>query len=99
MAQMDIAAAMLVSNVLLESSTADFAVTHKYEGEFMAAAQLGDIIQLTCEIIEVRKKAIVVSVRAVRQARGSSDKDYIAWSKFVFVSKNDSGFVNHALNL
>lgn len=97
MAQMDIAAAMLTAKLLVSSKTATYAVTHKFDGEFMAAAQMGDIIELKCTVTELRKKAIVVLVQANRQKRGEPVSDYIAWAKFVFVSKKDDKFVEHGL--
>ena len=99
MAQMDIAAAMLAAKLLVSSKTATHAVTHKFEGEFMAAAQMGDIVQLHCQVSELRKKAIVIMVEAHRQKRGEPMNDYIAWAKFVFVSKNEDKFVEHGLSL
>jgi acyl-CoA hydrolase len=99
MAQMDIAAAMLTAKLLVSSKTATHAVTHKFEGEFMAAAQMGDIVQLHCTVSELRKKAIVIMVEAHRQKRGEPMNDYIAWAKFIFVSKNEDKFVEHGLSL
>jgi acyl-CoA hydrolase len=99
LAQMDIAAAMLVSRLLNSSTTAQYAVTHKVSCEFTAAAQMGDIIDLWCEIIELRKKGIGVNVKAMRERRGSDQQDCIATANFVFVSKCGENYVHHGLSL
>lgn len=99
MAEMDIAAAILVAKLLTDSATATYAVTHKYEGTFFAAAQMGDIIELRCKITEVRKRGIGVEVCAYRQKRSQKEVEYIAKSNFVFVSKNGDKFVEHGLTL
>ena len=98
MAQMDIAAAMLVSKVLLDSEC-DSAVTHKFEGEFLKAAQMGDIIRLECTLIELRKKAIVVQVEAMRRKRLEKEEDLVAKAKFVFVSKKNGEYAHHGLEM
>lgn len=99
MAEMDIAAAILVAKLLTDSTTATYAVTYKYEGTFFAAAQMGDIIELRCKITEVRKRGIGVEVCAYRQKRNQKEVEYIAKSNFVFVSKNGDKFVEHGLTL
>lgn len=95
-AQMDLAAAMCVSR-LLHDSECDSAVTHKFSGEFLAAAEMGDIIFLRCEVTELRKKAVVVHVSAQREKRAKSGRDVIAIADFVFVTKKNGVF--HAHNL
>lgn len=98
MAQMDIAAAMLVANTLTEgNSVCDSAVTHKFEGEFLKAAENGDIIRLDCNVVEYRKKAIVVEVRAYRRKRAVKEEDHVATAKFVFVTKKNGEFCHHGL--
>lgn len=97
-AQMDLAAAMCVSR-LLHDSECDSAVTHKFSGEFLAAAEMGDMIFIRCEVIELRKKAVVVSVVAERERRAKSGRDKVAVSKFVFVTKKNGEFCHHGLSL
>lgn len=97
-AEMDLAAAMTVSR-LLHDSECDSAVTHKFEGEFLSAAESGDIIFLACEVIELRKKAVVVEVIAKREKRAIKGSDLIAKAKFVFVTKKDGEFHPHGLTL
>ena len=99
MAEMDIAAAMLVAKLLVNSTTATHAVTYKYDGTFFAAAEMGDIVELRCKITEVRKRGIGVEVCAYRQRRNQSILDYVAKSNFVFVSKNGDKFIEHGLTL
>ena len=99
MAQMDIAAAMLVSKTLADSETATYAVTHKFSCEFSKAAQMGDIIELQCKIVELREKAIIVEVKAMRSKRGSKVSDQVASAKAVFVAKNGEDYVKHGLRL
>jgi acyl-CoA hydrolase len=95
-AQMDLAAAMCVSR-LLHDSECDSAVTHKFSGEFLAAAEMGDIIFLKCEVTELRKKAVVVSVVANREKRTEPGQDLIAKAEFVFVTKKNGIFAHHNL--
>lgn len=97
-AKMDLAAAMTVSR-LLHDSDCNSAVTHKFEGEFMSAAECGDIIFLFCEIVELRKKAVVVEVIAKREKRATKGMDLIAKAKFVFVTKRNGEFHPHGLEL
>lgn len=97
-AEMDLAAAMTVSR-LLHDSECDSAVTHKFEGEFLSAAESGDIIFLACEVIELRKKAVVVDVTAKREKRATKGMDLIAKAKFVFVTKKNGEFHPHGLAL
>lgn len=97
-AKMDLAAAMTVSR-LLHDSECDSAVTHKFEGEFLSAAECGDIIFLSCEVIELRKKAVVVEVTAKREKRAKKGQDLIAKAKFVFVTKKNGEFCPHGLTL
>lgn len=95
-AQMDLAAAMCVSR-LLHDSECDSAVTHKFSGEFLAAAEMGDIIFLKCEVTELRKKAVVVHVVAQREKRAKSGRDIIAIADFIFVTKKNGEFYHHGL--
>lgn len=97
-AEMDLAAAITVSR-LLQDSNCDSAVTHKFEGEFLSAAECGDIIFLNCEIVELRKKAVVVEVIAKREKRAKKGQDLIAKAKFVFVTKKNGEFCPHGLEL
>lgn len=96
-AQMDLAAASCVSR-LLHASDCDSAVTHKFSGTFHAAAQCGDLIFLECTVDSVRKKAIIVSVRAFREKRAQPGRDFIAEAEFVFCSKKDGKFHPHGIS-
>lgn len=95
-AQMDLAAAMCVSR-LLHDSECDSAVTHKFSGEFLAAAEMGDMIFIRCEVTELRKKAVVVSVTADREKRATPGRDRVAIAEFVFVTKKNGEFCHHGL--
>ena len=96
LAQMDLAAAMCVSR-LLHDSECDSAVTYEFSGRFLAAAEMGDIIFLKCEVTELRKKAVVVSIVADREKRAEPGRDVVAKAEFVFVTKKDGVFTPHNL--
>jgi acyl-CoA hydrolase len=95
-ARMDLAAAACVSR-LLHDSECDSAVTHKFEGEFLAAAEMGDIVFLNCEVIEIRYKSVTVEVTAYREKRATEGQTLIAKAKFVFVTKKNGEFCKHLL--
>lgn len=94
--ELDLCAASAVSR-LLHDSDCDSAVTHKFEGTFHAAAESGDIVFLQAEIVELRKKAIVIKVEAFRERRSTSGRDKVADARFVFVSKKGGNFHDHGL--
>ena len=96
--EMDLCAASCV-NRLLHDSDCDSAVTHKFEGTFHAAAESGDLIFLLAEIVELRKKAVVVKVKAYREPRATAGRGFIAEGKFVFVTKKNGQFAHHGLSL
>lgn len=85
---------------LLQDSECDSCVTHKVlEGAFHAAAYRGDLIFLEAEVVELRKKAVVVEVKAFREKQAIRGRDYVAKWKFVFVTKKDGKFHHHGLTL
>ena len=85
-AELDKAAAVCAYR-LLHHSDCDRAVTHKFEdGQFLAAAYAGDVIFIKAEVIELRKKAIVIQTIAHREKRGEPGRDLIAKVKFIFIS-------------
>lgn len=94
--RMDLAAAACVSR-LLHDSECDSAVTHKFDGEFLAAAEMGDIIFLNCEVVEIRYKAVKVEVKAYREKRATAGQELIATANFVFVTKKVGVFCRHLL--
>ena len=94
--EMDLCAACCV-NRLLHDSECNSAVTYKFEGTFHAAAEMGDIIFLEAEVIELRHKAISVVVKAYREKRAKPGRDFVAEAKFVFVSKKDGTYQPHGL--
>ncbi len=96
--EMDLCAACCV-NRLLHDSECDSAVTHKFRGTFHAACQLGDIVFLEAQVIEVRQKAVTVIVKAYREKRAQAGRDFVAEAEFVFVTKKDGQFCNHGLVL
>jgi len=97
--KLDLAAACAVSR-LLHDSECDSAVTHKVENlEFLAPAECGDIIFIDCEIVELRKKSVVVAVIAKREKRAQEGQDLIAKANFVFVTKLGKQFHPHGLSL
>lgn len=86
-------------NRLLHDSECDSAVTHKYDGVFHGAAEAGDILFLRAEIVELRRNAIVVKVKAHRERRAQAGRDHVADASFVFVSKKDKQYHPHGLSL
>jgi len=84
---------------LLHDSECDTAVTYKYEGTFHGAAEAGDILFLRAEIVELRRNAIVVEVKADREKRAKAGRDHIADARFVFVSKLKGKYHPHGLSL
>jgi acyl-CoA hydrolase len=64
----------------------------------MSFAEMGDIIFLSCLVVELRKKAIVVDVEAYRERRAKAGRDLIAKANFVFVTKKDRQFYPHGLS-
>lgn len=98
MSQLDMCAAACV-NRLLHDSECDCAVTYKYEGTFHAAAESGDIVFMRAEVVELRRNAVVVTVRAEREKRGNPARDHVADARFVFCTKKESKFHPHGLKL
>lgn len=96
--ELDLAAACCV-NRLLHDSECDSAVTHKFSGTFHAPAQMGDIIFLKAEVVELRHKSVRLIVTAERERRAEKGRDKVADAEFVFVTKKDGKFCNHGLSL
>lgn len=96
--EMDLCAAQCVSR-LLHASECDSAVTYKYDGTFYAAAECGDIVFLTAEVVELRHKAIKLSVKAYRERRCKPGRDFVAEASFVFVTKKGDVFTPHGLTM
>lgn len=99
MSQLDLAAATLINRAIRQSETADKAVTFKFEVEFSKPCFEGDIVTIESEIVEVRKKAIVVKLKAYRESRTDPTKQLVAVCNTVFVSMNENHYVNHQLKL
>jgi acyl-CoA hydrolase len=97
-AEMDLCAASCV-NRLLHDSECDSAVTHKFEGTFHAPAESGDLVFLYARVSELRRKAVVVEVKAYRERRCVSVRDFIADAKFVFCTRKNGKFHPHGLSL
>lgn len=100
MSQLDLAAATLVNRAIRQSDTTDKAVTYKFDVEFSKPCYDGDIVTIDSEITEVRKKAIVVKLRAYREGRNeTAGRQLVAVAKTVFVSMKGNHFLNHQLKL
>jgi acyl-CoA thioesterase YciA len=100
LAQMDITAAACVARLLRISDFAESAVTHIVENvTFLKPSHVGDIIFLHAEVVEMRKKAIVVQMRVEKEERCSDDRTLVATGKFVFVAMNGDSYVHHGLDL
>lgn len=103
MAQIDLCAASCCSELLQHSdSPCDNAVTYKVlELTFHKAAQLGDMVLLEAEVVELRNNAIVVQVEAYRQPRAVKypERIHTASAKLVFVTLAGDKFHPHGLKL
>jgi acyl-CoA hydrolase len=99
LAQMDITAAACVARLLRYSETAESGVTHIVETTFHKPSHVGDIIFLYAEVVELRKKAVIVKMRVFKEERSSFDRTLVATGKFVFVAMKGDQYVNHNLIL
>ena len=99
MSQLDLAAATLVNRAVRISPNVDKAVTYKFEVEFSKPCFEGDIVTIKSEIVEVRKKAIGIKLKAYRESRTDSEKELVAVCNTVFVTMNENNYVNHGLEL
>jgi len=98
--KLDLAAACCVSELLADSPNGcDSAVTYKYSGTFHSAAEMGDLIYVLVEVVELRHKSIRMLVKAHRAKRASKKRDLVAEAEFVFVTKKGESFCNHGLVL
>jgi acyl-CoA hydrolase len=98
MAEMDLCAASCVTR-LIRDTDCEAAVTYKFEGTFHAAAESGDLVFLHAKVVELRRHAVVVSVRAERERRKSKNRDHVADGKFVFLTKKGKEFYPHGLRM
>jgi acyl-CoA hydrolase len=96
--EMDLCAASCVSR-LLHDSECDSAVTYKFEGTFHAAAEMGDLILLRAEVVELRRNAVVVLVKAYLEHRAKAGSDFVAEARFVFVTRKEEKYHPHGLSL
>lgn len=104
--KMDLCAAVCASNLLRSSVSAEYAVTHKVlDLTFHRPTYMGEVIYLFAEVVELRKKAISIKVKAYREQREKEGRDFVAEGTFVFISKGfDSlqgkeSYVPHLLSL
>ncbi len=96
--QMDLAAATAVDELLsLNSSECDSAVTHKADVTFHKPTYVGDMIGLSTNVVEVRTKAIVIHVKALRKQRNKLSYDFVAEGTFVFVSRKGEKYYPHGI--
>lgn len=98
MSELDLASATVVNRAIRGSRTADKAVTHKFEVEFMRPCFEGDIVTIQAEIVEYRKKAIVVEFKAQREPRDKAVPEKVAVGRAVFVAMNGNQYVRHGLS-
>lgn len=97
--ELDLCAAACAKR-LLQASDCDSAVTYKVTDlTFHKAAHSGDIIFMRAEIVDLRRKAIVVKVSADREAGATPGRDHVADVTFVFVSKKGEEYVPHGLSM
>jgi acyl-CoA hydrolase len=85
--EMDLCAANTVRRVLYDSDACSDAVTHKFEGTYHHPCYLGDLILLRGEVLEIRKKSLLIEVKAWREVKKEKvEQELVADAKFVFVS-------------
>ena len=96
--ELDKAAACAATRAIYDSEC-DSSVTHKAEVTFHAPAECGDIIFIEANIVELRRKAIVIEVEAKREKRKSGEQDKIANAWFVFVSRKNEEYHPHNLEM
>lgn len=96
--EMDLCAATCVGR-LLHDSECDSAVTYKFEGTFIAACEAGDVVFMRAEVVELRRNAVVIQVRAERERRAKAGREHVADAKFVFVSRKDGKYAAHGLKM
>lgn len=96
--QMDLCAAVCATRLLRCSpAKCDSAVTHKANITFHKPSFLGDIVFLKAEVVELRKKAIVLKVTAEKEERLNPERIFIAEGDFVFVSKKGEEYIHHGI--
>ena len=92
--------AAVTARRLLHDSECDFAVTYKVlDLTFHDEAHLGDLIFLRGEVVELKRKAIVIHVSADREVSTNQKRDHMADATLVFVSKKDKKFHPHGLEM
>ncbi len=98
-AEMDLCAAVVAGKALSFSETADNSVTHKFNGEFTGPSYCGDLVTITGELVELRHKAMGITVEAFRQDRNKLNKPPLPVAKahFVFVARSGDVYANHGL--
>jgi acyl-CoA hydrolase len=88
MAEMDLAAAHCVRKALFKTKNGvRNAVTHKASFTFLKPSYVGDLLELSAKIIEVREKSLVIEVQA--QRNDGENLEAIAVGEFVFISIGD----------
>lgn len=96
--EIDLTSYILVRKLLIESdSFCDDAVTYIFEGKFLAAAQMGDIVTLESEVVSVGKKTIVVETVVFAQAKGLRERKMVCKAKYVFATKKNGQFCFHGI--
>ena len=83
----------------LKNTPCDGAVTHIWDGKFIGEPNLGDILVIQARVMEVRKKAIKVSVGASAIAPDQRYIKSIARGDFVFCTKFGRAFHPHELEM
>ena len=85
---------------LLHDSECNQAVTYKTLGvTFFAESNLGDIIFLYCEVVELRKKGVSVKVVAEKEQPGIPGRTKVAEDTLIFCTKKDGKFLAHGLSM
>jgi acyl-CoA hydrolase len=99
-AEMDCAAAACVTRLLHDCPTGcDSAVTHKCDLTFHAAAEVGDLVFIECEVVELRHKSVVVNTKVWREKRAQAGRLFLAEARFVFVTKKEDKFTLHGMKM
>lgn len=97
--EMDVAAHTTVLR-LLHDSECNQAVTYKVlDTIFHAECHCGDIVFIECEVVELRRKAVVVKVKVTKEKPAEPENYKIADATFIFCTKKDGVFLHHGLSI
>jgi acyl-CoA hydrolase len=97
MSKLDLVAASLVHRCVSHSDVVNNAVTHKASFEFLAPANMGDLILMSAVLTECKGKHFSIYVEAHKEERNTLLKQKIATSTFIFVTRKNEIYTRHNL--